>query len=145
MIFKTMIPVNYNDGSPVGAMALEGIYRHAWAKFGGCTVDAVADGYWHDDDGKLYCDKVRRATVYVENNSEANLNYARMMVRKIGVLLKQNVMYFEHDYCGDVEVEFLTVDPAEDFHSAEPPLTLADMYEREEQLARNPKMRDEVS
>ena len=121
MIFKTMIPVNYNDGSPVETVTLESCLRPFWSKFGGCTIDAEGTGYWQDDNGKLYIDKVRRATVCVSSNSEANLNYARMMTRKIGVLLKQKVMYFEHDAyagCGFASiVEFLDVDAEEDFNS----------------------------
>jgi hypothetical protein len=115
-----MIPINYNDGKTVHPMEFEGLVRLLWNKFGGCTVDAVADGYWKDSEGKLYTDKVRRVTVVVANNSKANLDYARLLVRKIGVRLSQEVMYFEHDATGrggygSVEVEFLEIDQDEDF------------------------------
>lgn len=117
MKFSTMIPMNYNDGTPVHIATEQGVYRLLWSKFGGCTVDAIADGYWQDDDGKLFKDKVRRVTV-VCRNTEANLNYARLLVRRIGVLLRQKAMYFEHDAFHDAtkgDVEFLTIDPDEDF------------------------------
>ena len=123
MKFSTMIPQNFNDGKPIGHVTLEGVYRLLWKQYGGCTVDAVSDGYWWgpDEDGeeKLFVDKVRRATVYTPPNSIAHLDYAKMIVRKIGKLLKQEVMYFEHDASGSVVVKFLKIDPNKDYGSIE--------------------------
>lgn len=115
MKFSTMIPVNHNDGSPVCPIEFEGLIRLFWYAFGGCTVDAVADGYWKDATGRLFTDKVRRLTVVVENNSQANLDYARFLVRRAGVQLGQKSMYFERDVCGANIVEFIDIDPGEDF------------------------------
>lgn len=115
MKFSTMIPVNYNDGTAVAYWELESVFRLFWDKFGGCTVDATADGYWKDNTGKLFTDRVRRLTVVVENNSQANLDYARFLVRRVGCQLGQKSMYFEHDVCGANIVEFLDIDPEEDF------------------------------
>jgi hypothetical protein len=110
MKFATMIPQNLNDGSPVHSIKLEAFYRLFWSEYGGCTVDAVADGYWYNE-GKLYKDKVRRVTVVTQSNSAATLDYARLLVRRIGKILGQESMYFEHDANGVMQVEFLTIDP----------------------------------
>jgi hypothetical protein len=115
MKFIAMIPMNHSNGHPVHPIEFEGIVRLLWNKFGGCTVDAVADGYWKDSSGKLYTDKVRRVTVVVDSNSKANLDYARLLVRRIGVRLYQESMYFEHDAEGYTIVEFLEIDQDEDF------------------------------
>ena len=117
MKFATMIPQFFNDGEPVGHVTLEGVYRIFWNQYGGCTVDAVADGYWHDKkEDKLYVDKVRRLTVVTKSNAEHHLVYARLLVRRVGVRLKQKVMYFEHDATGINVVEFLDIDPKENFN-----------------------------
>ena len=120
MKFSVMIPQNYNDGRPVGRVHSEGIYRLFWSKFGGCTVDPVSDGYWFDEEEqKLYVDKMRRLTVVVDVNSQANLDYARLIVRKVGVLLGQKCMYFEHDsdLIRPSVVEIIDIDPEEDFNT----------------------------
>lgn len=109
MLFSVMIPVKRNDGSIVAASELENIFHMFWSRFGGCTVDAVADGYWQDDDGKVYIDKVRRVTVSSSGNSREGLKLARKIIRKVGSVLGQKVMYFEHDAYGYTEVEFLAI------------------------------------
>ena len=121
MKFSVMIPQNYNDGSEVSGTVLEGLYRLFWSKFGGCTIDAASDGYWWGEAKhaamKLYVDKVRRLTVYVESNSRANLDYARLITRKVGVVLNQECMYFEHDADWAVAVEMLKIDKNESFNA----------------------------
>lgn len=109
MKFSVMIPVKRNDGSAVPEVEQEDIFRMFWSRFGGCTVDAVADGYWQDDSGKLYIDKVRRVTVSSSGNSREGLKLARRIIRKVGSVLGQKVMYFEHDADGHTEVEFLAI------------------------------------
>jgi len=127
MKFATMIPQNYNDGNPVSHIRAEAIYRLFWNKFGGCTVDAVADGYWYGESDrmemKLYKDKVRRLTVVTEKNSQANLDYARLLVRRAGQILRQKCMYFEHDFDLAVAVEFLDINQTKDY------VGLSDKYE----------------
>ena len=116
MKFSTMIPQHDNNGQWFDRHKLDGVYRIFWLRYGGCTVDAVADGFWKGDDGKLYVDKVRRLTVATDNNSKANLDYARLLVRRVGVFLGQKSMFFEHDYyLGRATVEFHDIDPDEDY------------------------------
>jgi hypothetical protein len=109
MKFSVMIPQHDNNGQPFDQMKLGGIYSIFWLRFGGCTVDAVADGYWQGDDGKLYVDKMRRVTVVVQEPAARRILEIRKVVREVGSMLGQKVMYFEHDANGKVEVEFLSV------------------------------------
>ena len=116
MIFSTMIPVKRNDNSIVTEGEQEDIFRIFWQRFGGGTVDAVADGYWIDPvTGKLFIDKVRRLTIAVPEPKKWRLLEIRRMVRNVGQFLGQKVMYFEHDAGGKIEVEFLNITPGVDY------------------------------
>ncbi len=117
MKFSTMIPVRYNDGFSVDKTTLDSIYKMFYMRFGGCTVDAVADGFWFDPTKqKLFVDKVRRVTIAVARGSNYSVEEIRKLLRQVGVLLKQECVYFEHNASGQTEIEFLTIDPKEDFY-----------------------------
>jgi hypothetical protein len=52
---------------------------------------------------------MRRVTVVVQEPAARRILEIRKVVREVGSMLGQKVMYFEHDANGKVEVEFLSV------------------------------------
>ena len=76
--FEVLIPVMYNDGSPVEKEMFTQVRRELRDRFGAVTIDPFkADGYWLSK-GFLYYDETRRFRVdtsYSEMNVAFFLDY----------------------------------------------------------------------
>jgi hypothetical protein len=106
MIFTTLIPTRFNDGSSVPPATLEDVKRGLWVKFGGVTIEGLVQGHWIDTaDGRHYQDESIKVTVACDAERLAE---AEAEVRDIGRRLKQIAMYFEVRYFDGVR--FLQTD-----------------------------------
>ncbi|MAT16794.1 MAG: hypothetical protein CMJ46_16165 [Planctomyces sp.] len=91
--FITLVPINFNDGTPVPAETLESIKWLFWETFGGATIEGPLEGHWVDPkSGKHYQDSLLRVTVVA---GAEKLEEAREIARQICRTLDQEAIYFE--------------------------------------------------
>lgn len=57
MKFTTLIPMKWNDGTPVDGQLLARLIDDLYEPFGGMTKEGEVTGYWTDEDGTKYRDK----------------------------------------------------------------------------------------
>ncbi len=100
MKFTTLIPLQYNDGTPVSESELQNIQSEFWTKYGGATVEGVVQGYWLDD-GILYQDECLKIVVSCDNE---RLEEVQQHLIQLGKRLKQEAMYFEVQYLDGVRI-----------------------------------------
>jgi len=100
MKFTTLIPTTRNDGSPVDAAELNGIYQRFYSVFGACTLEGTTQGFWMDG-GTLYQDICVKLVVSCD---ELMLETAEALIREIGQQLGQLAMYLEVDRNADIRI-----------------------------------------
>ena len=75
---ELIIPVKDNDGSD-NAEIVETAIREMCAKFGGCTV-FEANGFWSNDEGKLYNDPVKVIVASVTSDVDQEIQELASLV-----------------------------------------------------------------
>lgn len=104
-----LLPLAYNDGSPVPKATLQRIFQEIFLRFHGWTVAGEVKGaYRMRQTGRKRVEKLLQVWVVVE---EEDLPDLRKAVSEFGALLEQEVMYFE---VADSDVEFLPPARAEE-------------------------------
>ena len=91
MKFTTLIPKNFNDGSPVPNSLLERLIEQLYLRAGGVSLEREVRGVWTDQ-GIRYKDVSEKVTVVCERDGLGRLLNT---VRRIGRRLKQQAMYVE--------------------------------------------------
>jgi hypothetical protein len=100
MKFTTLIPIRYNDGSPVDESELQDIVREFWTNYGGATIERTVQGYWLAD-GTLFEDECLKVVVSCDNE---RLTEVEHHIIKIGHRLRQDAMYLEVQYLDGVRI-----------------------------------------
>lgn len=92
MKFTTLLPMAYNDGTPVPPSKIEKIVRALWRPFEGMTNEGPVEGYWRAPDGTVFQDSCVKISVSCERSQ---LAIALKAVKRAGRKLRQRAMYFE--------------------------------------------------
>ena len=100
MKFTTLIPIRYNDGTPIDPGDLQDIQSEFWHKYGGATFENTVQGYWLDD-GTLYQDECLKIVVSCDND---RLHEVEQHIIQIGKRLRQEAMYLEVQYYDGVRI-----------------------------------------
>lgn len=96
-----LIPLTFNNGTPVPQEILDRIYTQLYTLCGGLTVGGKVQGSYRMADGTKQNDVLEQVWVIVE---QAELDDLKRLVGQFGSLLGQEAMYFE---VSDSQVEFL--------------------------------------
>lgn len=89
-----LIPVNYNDGSPVPDEVIAGILETFFVEFGGSTVAGTVKGTFRMKDGKKQVDDNLEVWVAIEKG-EVGESHLRRICSDIAMTLEQESIYFE--------------------------------------------------
>jgi hypothetical protein len=88
-----LIPLTFNDGSPVPEQLLDAIEQEIYGSFNGWTaVGEVAGAYKMSKTGEKKLDRLLQVWVVV---NEEDIPVLQRMVAKFGAMLDQELMYFE--------------------------------------------------
>lgn len=90
--FTTLIPVNWNDGTPVDPAVLTRFIDSYWRPFRGMTSEGRVAGHWIAEDGTEFRDVCEKVSIVCERDRLAE---AIRAVRRLGRKLGQHAMYFE--------------------------------------------------
>ena len=102
MVFVTLIPTSFNNGTKVPPEVHQEILDDFWATFGGYTVEGPTQGHWVDPKDQLhYWDECYRVTVSCPSE---RLQEAEELVRRVGKRLGQKSMFFEVKYFDGVRI-----------------------------------------
>jgi hypothetical protein len=99
-----LMPVAFNDGTPIADEVFDRLILELTVKFGGCTFLPTAIGGWIDRDGKFQPDKHRPMAVDVPPERKEELVD---WVQRAGKELRQEVMLVMHNFC---EASFIEVE-----------------------------------
>jgi hypothetical protein len=84
-----LVPLTYNDGSPVPERIITGILQEIFDTFDGWTVSPEVQGAYRMRSGRRQVDKLLPVSVIVEVNG---LTLLERMVARWGALLDQELM-----------------------------------------------------
>lgn len=91
IIVETMLPLKYNDGTPIPRVVLDEVLLAIAMQFGGYTLSGEGQGFWIGPTGKYYIEPNKRLSFAC---NEADEQLAHDMVQGIGRTLNQESMYF---------------------------------------------------